>query len=39
MGYSLLKCNGKAVRSIHDVAAGDVLTTYMQDGKIESIAQ
>lgn len=39
MGYSLLKCNGKAVRSIRDVAAGDVLTTYMQDGKIESIAQ
>ena len=39
MGYSLLKCNGKAVHSVRDVAAGDVLTNYMQDGKIESIAR
>lgn len=39
MGYSLLKCNGKAVHSVRDVAAGDVLTTCVQDGEIHSVAQ
>ena len=39
MGYSLLKCNGKAVRSVHDVQTGDILTTYMQDGQIESVVR
>ncbi len=36
MGYSMTKANGKVVRSAVDVAEGDVLTTYLLDGAIES---
>ena len=32
LGYSLLTKNGKAVRSVHDLQAGDVITTHLIDG-------
>ena len=36
MGYSLTTANGKIVKSIHDVKAGDELTTHTKDGVIRS---
>lgn len=35
MGYSLLTKNGKAVRSIHELQAGDTVTTHLADGSLE----
>ena len=35
-GYSLARVNGKTVRSIADVKPGDVITTCLADGSIES---
>ena len=32
LGYSLLTKNGKAVRSIHDLQPGDIVTTHRIDG-------
>lgn len=36
MGYSLTTKNGKVVRSVHDVEAGEQLLTHMADGVIRS---
>lgn len=36
MGYSLTTANGKIVKSIHDVKAGDELMTHTKDGVIRS---
>ena len=36
MGYSLLTKNGKVVRSVGDLQAGDRVTTHLADGNIES---
>lgn len=36
MGYTLTTVNGKIVRSIHDVQAGEQLLTYTADGVIQS---
>lgn len=35
-GYSLTTANGRVVRSVEDIRQGDTLTTWVQDGKIES---
>lgn len=35
-GYSITHLNGKAVKSIGEVAEGDVLETLVKDGKIQS---
>ena len=39
MGYSLTTINGKTLKSIEDVKNGDILTTYLQDGNIQSIVK
>ena len=39
MGYSLLTKNGHPVRSVQDLRPGDLLTTYLADGSVESIVQ
>ena len=39
MGYSLTTINGKTLKSIEDVKTGDILTTYLQDGNIQSIVK
>ena len=36
MGYSLLTKNGKVVRSVGNLQAGDRVTTHLADGNIES---
>lgn len=36
-GYSITHLNGKAVKSIKDVKEGDVLETWVADGKIGSV--
>ncbi len=36
MGYTLTTVNGKIVRSIHDVQAGELLLTHTADGVIQS---
>ena len=36
MGYSLTMVNGKIVKSIHDVKAGEQLETHVADGVIRS---
>lgn len=36
MGYSLTTVNGKVVRSIHDVKAGEEMLTHTRDGVIRS---
>ena len=36
MGYSLLMCNGKVVRSVQDVPQGAQIETFLQDGKVVS---
>ncbi len=38
-GYSLLTVNGKAVRSVAEVQAGQNLVTHLQDGQVRSVAQ
>lgn len=38
-GYSLTTKKGKAVRCVKDVSSGDILITYMADGKIQSVVQ
>jgi len=38
-GYSLLTHNGHIIRSINDVASGQIITTHLQDGSINSIVQ
>ena len=37
MGYSLLTKNGKVVRSARDLHSGDLLTTHLSDGSVQSI--
>lgn len=39
MGYSLTTANGKIVKSIHDVKAGEELMTHTTDGVIRSIVE
>lgn len=39
MGYSLTTANGKIVKSIHDVKAGEELMTHTADGVIRSIVE
>ena len=39
MGYCLTKQGDRIVRSINDLQAGDRLTTYLQDGAVESVVQ
>ena len=36
MGYSLMMCDGKPVRSVNDVPVGAKMTTHLQDGTVES---
>lgn len=36
MGYSLLTKNGKPVRSVSEVQAGDLIETHLADGSIQS---
>jgi exodeoxyribonuclease VII large subunit len=39
-GYSIsLGADGKAIKSVSELAAGDRLTTVLQDGKVKSIVQ
>lgn len=38
-GYSLLTANGHIVRSVADVQAGQLLTTHLVDGEVNSVAQ
>ena len=39
MGYSLTTANGKIVKSIHDVKAGEELMTHTKDGVIRSVVE
>ena len=39
MGYSLTIVNGKVVRNQKDIKEGDVLTTYLEDGVVESVVK
>lgn len=39
MGYSLTTVDGKVVKSIHDVKAGQQLQTYTADGTITSVVE
>ena len=39
MGYSLATVNGQPVRSTADLQRGDVLTTHLQDGQVQSVVQ
>lgn len=36
MGYSLLTKNGKVVRSVKELEAGDTVVTHLQDGSVQS---
>lgn len=36
MGYSLLTKNGKIIRSVADLQPGDIVTSHLADGSIES---
>ena len=36
-GYSLTMCGGKAVSSVAGLRKGDTITTYLRDGKVESV--
>lgn len=38
-GYSITRLNGKAVHSVKDVKAGEVLETVLADGKLKSVAE
>jgi exodeoxyribonuclease VII large subunit len=35
-GYSITRLNGRAVRSVTEVKAGDVVETVVGDGKLKS---
>ena len=35
-GYSLLTKNGQPVRSVHDLHPGDIVTTHLADGSVQS---
>ena len=35
-GYSLLTLNGQVVRSVHDLHRGDILTSHLADGSVQS---
>ena len=37
MGYSLLTKNGKPVRSVSELQKGDLVTTHLGDGTVESV--
>ena len=37
LGYSLLTKNGKVVRSVQELSPGDIVTTHLQDGSVQSI--
>jgi len=39
MGYSLMMSNGKVVRSVREVSAGQVVETHLPDGRVVSICQ
>jgi len=39
MGYSLATVNGKTVRTKAELRVGDILTTHLQDGNIQSVVQ
>lgn len=36
-GYSLTMCGGKVVSSVSSLREGDVITTYLRDGNIQSV--
>ena len=36
-GYSLLTKNGQIIRSVHDLTSGDLVTTHLSDGSIQSV--
>ena len=36
MGYTLTTCNGKPIRSVSDVGAGEIVVTHLADGSFES---
>lgn len=36
MGYTLTTCNGKPIRSVSDVGAGEIVVTHLADGCFES---
>jgi len=36
-GYSLTMCGGKVVSSVSGLRKGDAITTYLRDGKVESV--
>ena len=36
-GYSLTMCGGKVVSSVANLRKGDVITTYLRDGNVESV--
>jgi exodeoxyribonuclease VII large subunit len=38
-GYSITQLNGKIVKSVLEVNEGDLLTTYLFDGKIDSLVK
>lgn len=38
-GYSLMTANGKIIRSVQEIHAGQSLTTHLADGDVSSIAQ
>ena len=35
-GYSLLTKNGKVIRSVHELQSGDIITTHLADGSVQS---
>ena len=35
-GYSITRLKGKAVKSVAEVSANDILETILKDGKLES---
>jgi len=39
LGYSILMCGGKVVKSIKDVQSGDALVSRLSDGSVESQAK
>jgi exodeoxyribonuclease VII large subunit len=38
-GYSITRCNGKAVKNTHEVTSGDTLITTVFEGNINSVVQ
>jgi exodeoxyribonuclease VII large subunit len=35
-GYSLITMNGQVVRSVRDIQRGDILTSHLADGSVQS---